>query len=318
MPTPNLPITAYIFNFKACETINNTRFNASLWHGQLGRALRSIVHCVQPNTECKNCLLVNHCDYALLFYGAPPLATTVMKNYEKIPVPHLFQIPIEQVMQVQAGELFSVTLHLIGQTSHKLPLIIHAMQNIARLGLGKQRFKAELDSVSMIKARGEEVLVYSHQTLFSLPNFTPSLPSCPAFIRLQWLTPYRDNRIGYNKANQQLSIYKLLMAIIRRVSLLQRFYTDTSLDADFVQLKTLSQQAEQQCSPPSLFFSEHSRFSAKHQRRIDSSGVLGHLDLSLEGVTELWPYLFLGQFLNVGKNASMGYGRYKLLQIEQP
>jgi CRISPR/Cas system endoribonuclease Cas6 (RAMP superfamily) len=58
-----------------------------------------------------------------------------------------------------------------------------------------------------------------------------------------------------------------------------------------------------------------SRYSATHGKSLDTGGWMGHLELDIQGLDELWPYLWLGQWLNVGKNASMGFGRYSVVGI---
>jgi CRISPR/Cas system endoribonuclease Cas6 (RAMP superfamily) len=44
-------------------------------------------------------------------------------------------------------------------------------------------------------------------------------------------------------------------------------------------------------------------------------GVMGHWTLhgSAEALAALWPWLWLGQWLHVGKNATMGMGGYALV-----
>jgi len=313
---PNLPVSRYIFTFRALQPIVNTTFSSSLWHGQFGRALRQVVQCVQPRSECKHCMLLHNCDYALLFYGVRPNNAQVMRKYDTIPVPHAFQCALSQPMQLQTGELFSIKMSLIGLSNQKLPSVIKSMENIAQQGLQKQRFKAALNSVSIVHKKGQEALLYANGLLLSLPQtYNPSIPQCPAMVRLQWCTPYRDKAIKGKQEISTLNITKLMMAIIRRISLMQNFYTDTPLATDFIQLKQLAITLEATCLMQSLSFSQQSRYSAKHQTQIPTSGVLGYLDLSLKGVESLWPYLFLGQFLNVGQNASMGFGRYKIMAL---
>ncbi len=316
MTPPQLPFAIYSFTFRALQPIVNTKFSASLWHGQFGRALREIVSCVQPRSECKHCMLLHNCDYALLFYGARPSYTQIMRKYDTIPVPHVFRGEISQTMQIQKDELFTIKMTLIGSSIKKLPTLIESMENIGQQGLTRQRFKARLNSVSVHYQEGQEQLLYANGLLLSLAaEHIPTIPKCPSLIRLQWCTPYRDKAAKGKQHPMRLNITKLIMTIIRRISLLQNFYTNTPLETDFIQLKSYAQQLESSCLTQSLTFSQHSRYSAKHKAHIPTSGVLGYLDLSLNGLESLWAYLFLGQFLNVGQNASMGFGRYKILSV---
>ena len=316
MSFPTLPVSLYTFTFKALQPIIDVNFSASLWHGQFGRSLRHIVHCVQPNSECKDCLLLHHCDYSFLFNGTPPVNRKIMRKYENIPVPYAFCMPIAQSMQVQAGELFSIQMSLIGTSCHKLPAFIKSMENIGQCGLKKQRYRATLNSVSVQYQQGQETLLYANGLLLSLPKQqTPTIPPCPAFIRLQWCSPYRAKSVKGNEQINSIDIAKLMMSIIRRIFLLQNFYTENPLQTDFIALKKLSSKLKTACLNSSLQVALSTRKSTKHGEWLPTSGVIGTLDFSLQGLDELWPYLFLGQFLNVGQNASMGFGRYKIMVL---
>jgi hypothetical protein len=263
-------------------------------------------------------MLLHHCDYSLLFYGARPLKAQLMRKYDTIPVPHVFQGEISQPMQVRTGELFSIGLSLIGSACYKLPVIIDSMEKMGQNGFKRQRFKASLNSVSLQTQHGIEEQLYANGLLFSSAReVVPVVPDMPLFICLQWCTPYRAKAVKNNQHLKTIDISKLMMAIIRRISLLQHFYMDTPLAADFLALKKRSQQLEAACFEQSIHPSQQRRYSAKHQRHLATSGSLGYFYFSLKGLEALWPYLFLGQFLNVGQNASMGFGRYKIMVLNK-
>ena len=104
-----------------------------------------------------------------------------------------------------------------------------------------------------------------------------------------------------------------LMALVRRASLLQYFYTGRQLEAPFGMLKAASVQVR--TLERALRRQEASRYAARHGERVPTGGLIGHIDLDMSDIETLWPYLYLGQWLNVGKNASMGYGCYELLSL---
>jgi hypothetical protein len=318
VPSPNLPFALYTFHFKTLEPLSQVQFSASFWHGQFGRALRSVVQCVQPQTECKQCMLLHNCDYSYLFYGARPLNASIMRQYETIPVPHRFLGDITYTLNLAKHDFFKVKLFLFGKAIKSLPIIINSMENIANSGLKRQRFKVQLESVSVQPDQGLESLVYNRGLALPTPEIhLATIPPCPAFIRLQWLTPYRAKVMRSGEMLTDIDSAKLMMAIIRRIFLLQSFYTDTPFTDDFTQLKKLSLKFSQQQLQSSLYFSKQSRHSSKHKRVLDTSGVIGHLDFSLAGMEALWAYLYLGQFTASGQNASLGFGHYQLLQVNR-
>ena len=103
------------------------------------------------------------------------------------------------------------------------------------------------------------------------------------------------------------------MTLIRRISQLQYFQAQIKLDTDFIYLKQLAQSIprDHQKIKKSYFKSLRKRKN-QHQQ---TAGWIGYIDINLQNHQELWEYLYLGQWLNVGKNASMGFGQYQLIDL---
>lgn len=316
MKDPNLTFSQLQFSFQALDTFDNFDLSASLWHGQFGRALREEVMCIQPKAECKDCMLVHQCDYAFLFYGIRPPDADMMRRYNTIPVPHIFRNPVSQTISLQKDEWITLTMMFIGKATEYLPKIIETLNNLAAAGLGKQRYKLALRQVVQQQAGLNHLLYADGMLLSGASAQTLAVPPVPSFIRLQFLTPYRSKDMQHKQQVTEINLAKLLMAIVRRISLLQQFYTQTPLKADFAQLKDLAESAERYCVAQDWSIKRLTRKSAKQKKPIYTSGIVGHFDLSLEGLEPLWAYLYLGQFLNVGQNASMGYGRYQILHVK--
>lgn len=312
-PIPLLPLTQYHFHFKAAQDIAAFTFSGSLWHGLWGKALRQY-SCTMPDTNCKKCLLLHQCHYSFLFRGTRPPQAKRMRDYSHIPVPHVFQHTEQSVSRLVTGDMFSVDLVFVGHTIYYLPLILQTMHTIGRMGFGKQRYKADLAQVTQQTATGMTQLVLDEQGYYPSTINAPCVyPACPEHIRLQFITPCQ---LSTKKEHQQhFSLGYFLMGLIRRISHLQYFYTNEILETDFPQLKQLTKQAEQQISDQQLHRSNKKRYSAKHQRFISIAGFMGSIEFSLKQIEALWPYLYLGQQLNTGKNASMGYGQYEMIAI---
>ena len=105
------------------------------------------------------------------------------------------------------------------------------------------------------------------------------------------------------------------MAIVRRISLLQYFYTGRKLEAPFPDLKAASERVR--TIAQDLRHQPASRYGARHGGRVDTGGLRGHIDLDLADAEALWPYLHLGQWLKVEKKASMGYGHHAVAPLRQ-
>jgi hypothetical protein len=60
-----------------------------------------------------------------------------------------------------------------------------------------------------------------------------------------------------------------------------------------------------------LQWKDWTRFSSRQDQEMTLGGVIGEWTL-LGDLGELLPWFWLGQWLHVGKNATMGMGRYLL------
>ena len=72
--------------------------------------------------------------------------------------------------------------------------------------------------------------------------------------------------------------------------------------------------AEQVDDERQLRWFDWTRYSSRQQQEMALGGVVGqwHLHTNADTLEQLWPWLWLGQWLHVGKNASFGLGGYRL------
>jgi CRISPR-associated endoribonuclease Cas6 len=98
-----------------------------------------------------------------------------------------------------------------------------------------------------------------------------------------------------------------------RINALSYFYCGKGLDIDF---KDFGAQAEKIKSvSDSTGWVESSRYSRRREVTHDLSGFVG--EANFEGELGMFlPYLKLGEYLHVGKNAVFGNGWYKIVRIE--
>jgi hypothetical protein len=138
------------------------------------------------------------------------------------------------------------------------------------------------------------------------------IPDPPTIISLQMCSPYRPT--GQAKNSPLFLVNKFIMALVRRISLLQYFNTDQLLEADYDTLKQLADSLV--ITKNTLYQYNDSRLAKRNNQHKQGRGWLGRLDIDLSEHQALWPYLYLGQWLHVGKNASMGFGRYELISLD--
>jgi hypothetical protein len=60
-----------------------------------------------------------------------------------------------------------------------------------------------------------------------------------------------------------------------------------------------------------LRWKDWTRYSSRQKQEMTLGGVMGRWLLRGE-LAPLWPWLYLGQWLHLGKNATMGMGAYTL------
>lgn len=313
--TPKLPLFKYHFKYVAQQRFPNFVFSTSLWHGVFGNALRQI-SCVMPNTKCEQCLLMHQCHYSFLFRGTRPANSSFMKKYSHIPVPYCFQDLVEHKQTLEIGEHFSITMVLIGKANQTLPLIIRSMMHLGELGFGQQRYRARLSEVTLERDNGLKQLVFSEGALHTLPEnaLEAVIPGTPKRVRLQFNSAYQPTNNGMHE--NRLDIEYFCMKVIRRQSLLQYFYTDTELSAVFKDLKQQVQALAKAINTQTLQQVFDAHYSSSHKHKVKGVGFTGYIDIPIGDYACLWSYFFLGQSINAGKNASMGYGQYELLVLE--
>jgi CRISPR-associated endoribonuclease Cas6 len=308
--TPELTIAEYVFSFEAIDTVTLFAFPDPLWRSVFGLALYEQT-CIAPKSECRECMLRFQCDFAFFIKGPRPPHAEIMRKIDTIPLPHIIHCPQTGQTTTSAGERFTINLVLVGTGCERLPSVIRAMARAGLMGFGRQRQKGQLVAVSQTSPNLLPRLIMDQQTIVA-PSIVeqPEIPSVPAAIRLEFLTPYLPSDKSFSP--NRINITHLLMAIVRKVSLLQYFYTGKRLEADFKKLK--EQAVETNIIGVDLHRRKGSYYSARQNRRINYYGLKGSIDFSLENIEDFWNYLYLVQWLHVGKQASKGFGHYRLLE----
>jgi hypothetical protein len=309
-PLPQLPLATYRFHYTVLDDLVLTEDPRGLWHGVFGRSLRETA-CVVPGTDCGACLLLHQCGYSHLYSGPRPPDAELMRRYDNIPVPHVFRIGLDHPDRLPPGQALVLEMLLVGNANDRLALVVHAMAAAGRHGLGARRSRLQLQQVEQqLPDVPVPRALLEDGRLPALPApAAPLLPPAPAGpVTLCFHSPYKPSGKAAHPAG--LDIGPFIMAVVRRISLLQYFYTGRRLDADFKALKAAS--TEVRVLDHALRRHRSGRWAARRGTRVDTSGLVGSLTLAPAGLEPLWPYLHLGQWLNVGKNASMGFGQYRL------
>ena len=313
-----LPIAEYEFTYQAVDSVFFPDFSGSLWHSVLGKALREL-SCLTLANDCENCLYASRCDYSGLFHSVNlpqgHSQSQVINTGNNIPSPHIIHISRVQRHIVKAGQNFAVKIFLAGNASQYLETLVRAMYIAGKSGFGENRSKAALIRVTEIKeaagAKADKKVIFDQHTPLIISSETgkqalKTIPASPDQITLKLYTPYKPTGKSARQANFEAD--RFIMSIIRRISLMQYFSTGKQLKADYQKLKQLTQTVPVQSNLQWQKNSHHSRnkYNFKH-------GWTGELNIKLQQHEPLWQFLYLGQWLHAGKNASMGFGQYQLI-----
>lgn len=309
---PTIPFKAYRFYYDAPHPIRLPDYPGSAWRGALGHALKRTV-CVVRNTPCNQCLLKNACAYSYVFETPPPGNAEKMRKYNAAPHPFVLRLPENTASNLP----YQLDLILFGHGQRFFPYLIHALQMAGNEGIGGKRQIFELLQIDELDDQGGCRCIYKDGALQAQsPAISPPIPDMPARMELTFHTPLRIKHDQKNVTADNFTFGALFSTLLRRISMISYFHTDTPLDTDFAGLTTQAKQvtiAEQQ-----LKWFDWTRYSSRQQTEMNLGGLVGNITLDTSGLEDFWPYLWLGQWTHVGKATSMGMGAYSIKATSLP
>jgi hypothetical protein len=309
-PGAVLPVARYRFSFRMEDDLRLPEYAGSLLRGQFGAALRRIA-CLTGMPECAPCPLYRTCPYPALF-AAPAPAAHALQRFSEVPNPYVVEPPPLGCRYVPAGGMLSFHLVLVGRALDQLPLIAYALQRAFARGIGRHEAKGRLEDVTIERPGaaqslwdGERARLHPHE-----PGLTvPPLPDTGA-LTLNIATPLRLQNQGRPVPPDRLRPRTLFTALLRRASLLFELHA-AALPGIAGEAARLAASAERLTDERHLEWKDWTRFSRRQQREMTLGGVVGEWRL-IGDLAELLPWFWLGQWLHVGKNATMGMGMYTL------
>ncbi|HRD50960.1 MAG TPA: CRISPR system precrRNA processing endoribonuclease RAMP protein Cas6, partial [Candidatus Contendobacter sp.] len=299
---PRLPLALYRLRFIAQETVRLPAYAGSAWRGVFGRALKRLV-CVTREPACPPCLLYRSCVYPYLFETPPDPAAGKLRKYPAAPHPLVVRPGPGGVHA--AGDAVTVDVLLFGHGNRHLPYVLHAFAQAGQRGIGQDNGRLELDQVTQQTPDGGWQAIYRPGcALQPLPPTMIEPPPGPARLTLTLETPLRLRQAETLLGPDAFQFGALFANLLRRISLLTTFHTDTPLEIDFADLSragwTLRHHAAR------LRWHEWARYSSRQDALIQMGGLIGAIELDGVGLEPFWPYLWLGQWTHAGKGAVMG------------
>lgn len=303
---PRLAIGRYRARFAADQPVRMSEFPGSAWRGALGHALKRTV-CITRLPSCRDCALYHSCAFPYFYDTPPPPASTKMRRYETAPHPFVLR-PGED-----GATEYVLDFTLIGQANRQLALFIHALAQAAtgRKGVAGNhlRLLAVEQEIAPAGSNTWQPIYRPGKPLQALPSAQAEAPPVPVACRIAILSPLRVKREGRHVGPEDFRFADLFGHLLRRVSMLTAFHTDTPLETDFRGLMTLARQVKARSE---LTWEDKTRYSSRQHSAMKLGGVIGRIELCGADLTPFWPYLWLGQWLHAGSGATMGLGQYRI------
>jgi hypothetical protein len=291
--------------------------------GGLGSVFRRIVchgNCREPET----CELRNVCPYTAVFQPFVPEGSEKISRNRDIPRPFVIKPPLETKETYLPGERLSFDLVLVGRIKDYLPYFIVTFKELSQAGLGRGRTPLELVAVSHVGSDGAEAAVYNNGTNLVQPpreaiswadlctgQVANNGSSDVRRVTLRFLTP--TMLVADGAPVRRPAFGPIAKRLRDRINALAYFYCGKGLDIDF---KGFGDDADKIVTvADSTRWVESARYSRRREVSHDLSGFVG--EVSFEGdLGTFMPYLKLGEYLHVGKNAVFGNGWYRIVETD--
>ena len=289
--------------------------------GGFGSAFRRIVchaNCREPET----CELRHVCPYTAVFHPFVPEGSEKISRNRDIPRPFVIKPPLETKESYVPGERLSFDVVLIGKIRDYLPYFIVTFKELGHVGLGRDRTPVDLVGVESLGVKKDAAPVYGRETNLVQPprealswesiihsNVHKNGLDSVQRITLRFLTPTMLKVDG--TVAQRPSFGTILRRLRDRINALAYFYCGKGLEIDF---KGLGDEADKICTvQASVRWVQSGRYSRRRQVNHDLSGFIGEITFAGE-LAPFLPYLKLGEYVHVGKNAVFGNGWYEIVE----
>lgn len=303
-----LPLARYRLDFTVETLLSLPAYAGSTLRGAFGGALRATA-CLTRQKTCEHCPLLRTCPYAIIFETPPPAQGHHLQKFTQVPHPYVIEPPAWGEKTYVPGETLSFHLVLAGRALDQLPLVLWACVRALRHGVGKGDGTARLAAVSHLGTRETPILDGPEASVQEHPH---AVPPAPTFVgdtlTLAIATPLRLQKNGHPIDAARLTARDLLMALVRRIALIHEFHGPGPLPLDF---SALAQQAESIESKKDLRWRDWTRYSNRQKQKMALGGVVGTWTLHGD-LAPFIPFLHLGQWLHVGKEATFGMGGYRM------
>lgn len=268
--------------------------------GVIGHRLREKV-CQFPGVKCHQCTIAMKCSYALHFCSPGNEGGAVN--------PYVIRPLVRDKVQWQEGERLMFEITLIGRTAEQAAFFIEALQADKLLRWGAVRMPFRLVQIidphsgSLIWNNGEAWLHHCRPEPLSVEE----RPARNAMLRFD--SPLR--LLVGRQLRLSLSFADLIQSLSRRLALLSQAYTGYKVEwNEALMLEAATEVRIVANQWRKVDFQRYS-MNRPYGDKLDLPAIEGWV--RYEGdLTPFTPLLAAGERLHVGKNATIGFGQYRV------
>lgn len=313
-------MTLKIYKFNITIELNEKakmpEYKGSMFRGAFGSVFRQTV-CVTKLDTCEDCLLKEQCSYFKIFETEiKDHPIEFLKGVKKIPHPFIINPPLDKRRYYNKGDQLQIELVIFGEYIKLVPYFIYSFIKMGEKGITYKRNKFSVLKVVNMLNDGSNRLIYSSSDS-KIKNEYEALNLNLADhekkevdkIVLDFKSPFRIQSKG-NLIHDRNDITPeiILNNLLRRIEVLFKLFGD-----GFDDRKNYLDYAEEiSVKSNKLDFIRIMRYSNRQKSKVPLSGFLGEIILS-GNLTEIYPLLKIGSYLNIGKNTVFGLGKYEIL-----
>lgn len=312
MSTSGFHLTCFRFTLAPREEIRLPRMNKGITlRGAFGSSFRSLV-CVHGMASCDECQMHPTCPYGFIFSPRVPEGAERLRLNRDIPRPFVIKPPLEERQVFEPGDHLCFDLVIVGKAVQFFPYFLVSFRNLGERGIGVGRGRFDISKVEALDANGDlEAVMAKGDPMVRVPEKTIGLADAPPppteRVRVDFLTP-----ILLKKEDQwaRPSFGVLMRRLRDRIQALSYFYCGEALAMDF---RSFGERADKVRTPyEDLHWIEENRYSKHRDLKHTLKGWVG--TVTYEGdMEDFWPFLWMGQYVHVGKAAVFGQGWYRVV-----
>ena len=317
---PPMRVAHYRFALTLEEAASLPRYKGSTLRGGFGHSFKRQVCLQRARETCEGCLLRNVCPYGILFEPSPPADSEVLSTQSDIPLPFVLEPPLDGKQEYEPGDDLTFGLTLVGRAIEHLPYFVMAFGALGRRGLGRDRARYTLSSVTAVDILQDRTFtVYSdHDEVLRDSDLAANATALnhdggksPANrLAIDFLTPTQLKHEG--RFHRRPDFHVLVRALLRRTSSLAYFHCGERWDTGYrgwIERAEMVRTVEARTGPVEVW-----RYSRRQGQRVSLGGPVGQM--VYEGdLAPFRPLLALGEWIHVGKASVFGNGMMRVSAV---